>query len=265
MIFIKNFEKVVRLKDGEDRDYLFTYAKQVFPLSLNLKVSDKLIIFFPGAFDLKLDMPKFQRKSYFKELPYNMVSLFDPTLIMHHDLSIGWFQGDKDIDLFSILYPILKQLISKLGIPHENIIFFASSAGGIPALKLATKFSGVNLYLSNVQTDALKYYKPSVDAMLNSCYAGVGNLELYEHKLNILNDFGNINVFYAQNKKDLFHYKEHYFPFMASSSNNFSKLESVVYEHVESGHNPISKEVEINIIESIFANDSIKPVYIKYL
>ncbi|WP_033133732.1 hypothetical protein [Acinetobacter sp. MN12] len=261
MFIVQDFEKILLSRDGKDKDYLFSYAKQVFPLSLNLKNSDKLVVFFPGAFDLKLDMPKFQRKSYFLELPYNTVSFFDPTLMMHHNVAIGWFQGDKNTDLFSLLYPVLKSLIDSLNIKHENVIFFASSAGGIPALKLGTKFKGINVYLGNVQTNALKYYEKPVNTMLNSCYAGVKSLELYEHKLNILNEYGDINVYYAQNIADNLHYKEHYLPFMDASQNSFRKLESIVYEHKDSGHNPISKKVEYDVIESIFNNASIKHIY----
>ncbi|XID75579.1 hypothetical protein ACF3NA_03305 [Alkanindiges sp. WGS2144] len=261
MIFIQNFDSVLSHGSSSGKDYIFSYANQTIPLSLSIKESNKLVIFLPGAFDLSQNLPKFQRKSYFAELPYNLISIFDPTLIMNPNLSIGWFQGDKNTDLFSIVYPILSSLIKRINIPTENILFFATSAGGIPALKLATKFRGASVYLGNIQVDALKYYKKFVDKMLISCYGGIDNLELYEHKLNVYNEFGDINVFYAQNKCDFLHYVEHFLPFVERSRSNFSNFEGVVYEHKESEHNPISKEIELKVIRDIFEKHTIKEAF----
>lgn len=261
MIFVDSFDKVVGNIDSLTRRYIFNYANNIFPISINLKPSNKLVVFFPGAFDLKMDMPKFQREGYFDNLPYNVVSLFDPTLIKHNGLSIAWFQGNKETDLFNLLFPILKNLADLLKIDYSNIIFFGSSAGGIPAVKIAKNFRYSNVYLGNVQTNALKYYQGSVDKMLEACYPAVSTLDLYKHKLSIMDDYGDINIYYAQNLSDSFHYAAHFKPFVDAAEGKFKSLETVLYKHDASGHNPISKDFELDIINSIFDKKTIKHLY----
>lgn len=261
MTIIQSFQKVVCSKDSVTRDYYFSISNILFPISLNLKESNKLVVFFPGAFNLNLDMPKFQRKGYFSDLPYNCISFFDPTLFMHKNLAIGWFQGNQSIDLFQLTSILITDLCQNLNIDYNNVLFFGTSAGGIPTVKVGKKFNNSNIYLGNIQTDILKYYPNAVNSMLSKCYPNVENLSLYKHKLDLYYDIGNINVFYTQNIYDSFHYKNHFLPIQNTFRKNFQKTNFIIYENTSTGHNPPPKEIEIQLIKNILENIKIDNLF----
>lgn len=244
----------------------------LFPFEYNFKKdSNHLVFFFPGAFDRKKNMPKFQRSGYFKDLPYNCISFFDPTLFLSEDRKFesGWFQGNEENFYLNNLIKIVKSIVKHRKIPNSKILFFATSAGGIPAFKLACSFPESNVFLGNVQTNIFDHYPNRRDKMLSICYPEM-NLETIKEKftsrLSILKDSENINVYYAQNICDDFHLKNHFKPFLKSIENNdLLKSEVVIYKDEQTGHNPLPKEIELKVINNIFKNNSIKDIYDKFL
>lgn len=243
----------------------------LFPISLNIRESENLVIFFPGAYDTSKPMPRFQRSNYFQELPYSSLSFFDPTLFLSRELSIGWFQGRyNNTTYLDLLSEITEEIISFLKIKNENILFFASSAGGIPAIKIATNYKLSNIYAGNIQTDIFKYRESHYKKLLKAL-----NIEsVQEYKEKYPNDYHifNINtpikIFYAQNISDDFHYKNHYLPFIKKMKDNKIILKNLVYQYnPEKGspHNPISKNIELKIILSIIEKSDIYPALKKYI
>lgn len=258
------------VKDNKTIKILINKKGVVFPLALNFKESSKLVFFFPGAFDTSQTMPKFQRSGYFTSLDCNAVSFFDPTLFLSSDIAIGWFQGRNQFEYIDLLSEIIAEIVAYLKIDNRNILFFSTSAGGIPAVKAACLYEGSNIYAGNIQVDIFKYYQKSYTVLVETILGQDGNAslykELYPSKYNILNIESNINMYYSQNKKDLFHYKNHYEYFMSNYHGNKSfNLESVVYFDDKSGHNPISKELELRVIDSIFEGKGIAPVFKDYI
>lgn len=266
MFVFNEFNAIIRNNDssiaeGLDQEFYLAYRNILFPFSLSLKKSEKFVVFLPGAFNINEPKPKFQRKSYFKDLSYTCLSCFDPTLFMDPNLSLGWFQGNKNNFYIEYLTSLLLQIINDLGIENKNILFFGTSAGGFSALKVAQSFPASNVYLGNIQTDILKYYKNPVAKMLEICFPNVLASNQESHRFDVFDSNVNLNIFYAQNIRDEFHYENHYLPYVEFSKNKIINHEFVVYDHIESKHKPISKQFELDIIRKIFEEKTIKNLY----
>lgn len=255
--------------DEKVKRFYFFYKNVFFPISINLKDSDKLVVFFPGAFDRSKDIPKFQRESYFDHLPYSCISLFDPTLFLGENIGSGWFQGDKSQFYAELLSEVIEKIKNYLKIENSNILFFGTSAGGIPAIHASKCLPEISIYCGNIQTDLSVHNKLSRSLFLKGIL-GVDNFEifkeLYVDRYNINNCNNNINLYYAQNKSDIFHYKNHYLNYMEilKSLDNII-VENVIYKHDASGHNPISMGMEIKIIHSIFLEKTIVKTLSPYM
>ncbi len=258
------YEKDKNFLVGKATDFFILSEGVLFPFSLSFKNSEKIVFFFPGAFDLSQPKPKFQRKNYFEELESTCVSFFDPSLFLSSNLSLGWFQGECQKNYLQLLLKLVQEIILRLEVENKNILFFSTSGGGLPSLKIAQHFLKSHVYLGNIQTDVLKYYEPSVKKMLLYCYPEVIDITPYKDRLNVFDINGDINIYYAQNTQDKFHYKNHYLPFVKYASNTDLKCEFITYSHI-SGHNPISKDVEISVINSIFDKKSIMEVFSCYI
>lgn len=236
----------------------------LYPFNFSFKSNvEKIIFFLPGAFDRKRQMPKFQRVSYFTELDNcHCISLFDPSLFQSSDLSIAWFQGNEEKFYIDGLIKLVKSIVSNLQIKNENILFFGTSAGGIPSFNLAKEFSGCNVFAGNIQTNALLFYPSSVEKLLKTCYAGKSKEEVfsrYKERVSIDHIICDFNLFYVQNVFDKYHHKLFFKPFSESHKNIKGQL--IEYSHEKSGHNPVSKEVEIAAIKCIFSGGSLDDVY----
>ncbi len=254
------------LKGGlVDQKCILMYKGVPFPLALNFKSMKKTVVFLPGAFDRRLDMPKFQRYSYFDDLECNGIATFDPTLFLKDYLPIGWFQGTESQFYVTLLQEILATIFEKLNLNNEDILFFSTSSGGIPALKIAQSFPGCHVYGGNIQTNIFLYKEANYN-MLMWAIINKTAPDLYKNQFpdryHVYGLDGAFNFYYAQNMEDNFHYTNHYEPFIESISKSFDlSVETVLYSHKASGHDPISKDIEIKIINSIFNENSIKKVF----
>lgn len=244
----------------------------LFPIDYKFtKFSDKLVVFYPGAFDKKKLMPSFQRSSYFKFLPYNCLSLFDPTLFLSDDenFSIGWFQGNTENFYANTCSDLIRNLTNLMGISSENVLLFATSAGGIPAIKTADKIQGCNVFLGNIQTNVFGYFEKHVQKMMGICYEGESLQSIknkYYERLSIENSLINSKVFYAQNISDKFHYDRFFSPYIKNCKIiRGGELQAVVYDDAKSGHSPLHRDYEIEIIESIFNGKGFFSVYEGFL
>lgn len=232
-----------------------------FCIKLN-KNSKKLVIFLPGAFNRETSNEvKFQRSTYFSEIEHNCIALFDPTLFLNNDISIGWFQGEDSKDYLVFLIGIISKIIEDLEIEKKNIIFFSTSAGGIPAFRLADNFEGSVVYAGNIQTDFLKYYKGAREKVVNFCYNNLSHDEIlnkYPLRSNIFNIDSRFKVIYTQNVADKFHYDNHFKPYVVYAKTK-KNIEFELFEYVDytKGHSPLGKLTELKIIHSIVKSKSI--------
>lgn len=115
---------------GAPQEYRVKQDGVDIPLFARFNGSEKLVVFFPGAHDQGQPKPKFQRRSYFDSLDCNCISLFDPTLFLHPDLMLGWFQGGGETYHVERTRDLILNILDVAGIMPENLILFATSAGG---------------------------------------------------------------------------------------------------------------------------------------
>ncbi|MFQ1063837.1 hypothetical protein [Bordetella trematum] len=236
---------------------------QIFPCAWNITGHEKTVLFFPGATRTDAVKPIFQRSSYFNELPYNCVSFFDPTLLLSKELTLGWFQGKVDgclLDLFDSVFP---ELTSALKVKNKDITIFGTSGAGIPGFHAAMNLPGCTLYSGNIQTDISRYYKGKYREMLLNCYPGLtGEVarDMYKDRITILDVDGDFNMIYAQNMVDVFHYENHFIPFLESYERKNFLGSFFTYSDEHSGHGPLGRKVELEIIKCIVEGGQVESI-----
>lgn len=230
---------------------------------------NKIVVFLPGAFNRKNTMPKFQRSGYFSLLDCNCISFFDPSLFLvdDEDFTRAWFIGEKEHSYVETLSEILGKIFNFYGVQSTDVIFFGTSAGGIPAIKLGSKFSGSHVYCGNIQTNLIRHYPAYIRKLSSICFEEEFNEARikFEDRMSVLKDSGAFNLHLSQNISDTFHLKNHFNPYLdyLKSQSNI-KFEVITYEDEKSGHNPIGKDVELKIINSIFESGSFKDCFLDY-
>lgn len=255
-------------RSGSSKASIFTNGI-LFPFEYKLsEESDCIVFFFPGAFDRSNPMPKFQRSSYFPSLKFNCISFFDPTLFLTDDdkFTRAWFVGDCNDWYIDHLSHIVNVITSSREIDNSNMLFFGSSAGGVPSINLASRFVGSHAYCCNIQTNILSHYPNYVDRLIKTCFGGKADLEevrgKYYERFDITGIDSRFFLHLVQNQSDTFHYKKHFLPYLDSlKSSNFVSYESFVYEDDSRGHNPLPRSKEIEVINNIFSSGTFAPCF----
>lgn len=237
---------------------------QLFPLTWRLNGSSQCVVFCPGATSRDILIPSFQRSSYFQDLQVNCISIFDPTLYHSASLTIGWFQGAGGVFYAELLSQIMQSLPDALGINGSDVLIYGSSAGGISGFHVASSIRQSKLYVSNIQTDVSKYHERLFSAMRNVSYPGLSSLEVFERyaeRLSIIGIDGEFELFYSQNLADEFHYKKHFLPYQGYGKRCKMKTHYYQYYDVTSGHNPLPRETELEIIRYLLAGQDITALF----
>lgn len=269
MKIFSNIDSFLKKKE-DNSDVVGVFVnKTLFPFQYSFNESDKIVIFLPGAFNRQYSMPKFQRSGYFDDLEYNCISFFDPSLFLTGDFGFtrAWFLGTQEHSYVDLLYQIIKQILSSQRIDSRNVLFFSTSAGGIPAIKLASRFSGSHAYCGNIQTNLLNHYPAYVKKLCMVCF----EQELEEAKssfldrMSVWDDDADFNLHISQNTADSFHLENHFLPYFSClKSASRIKFEAMKYTDEKIGHNPLHKNLEIKIIKSIFEKGSFKDCFGRY-
>lgn len=239
---------------------LFTHFK---------KGNKKLLILGQGAIETSeiKQKPVFHRHSWTKDFDCNVIILSDPTVNIgrNKELSLGWFQGDKNNNCMYHVIQLLRTFVRTLDIEHKNIIFFGSSAGGFSSLMMAPHFKGSLACVNNSQTNIFNYHMENVEALLYSNFDGM-TIEEYKQKyptrfypIHLYQKLNYIpNIYYIQNLVDKFHTKHHYELFirdlmkMSRESNIVCNVNSCLYYDEETGHAPMSKQETLEHINKAF-------------
>lgn len=242
--------------------FFISYRNTLFPFWWNLTGSDEWTVFTPGRFDRKRPIPAFQRSSYARDLDSNVVSVFDPLLMRSKDLPLGWFMGVKNVDHGEMLASLMLALADEFSIVGSNFLLYASSGGGLPALRIASRLPGVTVYLTNVQTDPRRYYQRFYRQMARVSFRGMGDEEIdekYGHRMSSHLWDGDFRLYYAQNLTDQFHYLDHFIPYAEAHRDVESKKNAtfMTYEDEESGHGPLPRSTELGIIRSLHQREDI--------
>jgi hypothetical protein len=170
--------------------------------------TDRLLVAFHGSINSqnkRQPLPVFRMYDY----KYNVLCLSDKLLKLHAKLDITWYASWKGSKIFESYHDIINTVSKKF----KNIVFFGSSAGGLPALKFSSIFKQKALIL-NSQLYILKYfdgqYTKHMLEQLNKTYDEL--LEPNSEK--IIETYGPPALAYIYcNTRDLHIFNDHYSPF----------------------------------------------------
>lgn len=125
------------------------------------------IIMGTGLVDSQRPRPYFSRISWAEDLPATAIYYSDPTSYKK-GCHLGWGYGTNDRWYLMDIATLLKKLLSKLGIPLGQVLFFGSSGGGFTSILLASMFKSRALAI-NPQIFVENYKEAPVRALKNSC------------------------------------------------------------------------------------------------
>ncbi|WP_427028349.1 hypothetical protein [Halomonas sp. H2] len=267
-IYVSIEEFLLKKKRGASKAAVFKDGV-LFPFEYKLsEESDGIVFFLPGAFDRKNSMPKFQRSSYFSSLNCNCISFFDPTLFLTDDdkFTRAWFVGDDKNWYVNHIAHIVSSIVVSKEIRNSKILFFGSSAGGIPSIHLASRFSDSHAYCCNIQTNILAHYPAYLSRLVKVCFGEKAELSevkrKYTERLDVTGLDARFSLHIVQNKNDVFHYKNHFLPYMDSLKRSSSvAYEYCVYDDQSNGHNPLPKDKEIDVINQILSVGTFSPCF----
>lgn len=217
--------------------------------------SDKLYVFSPGYLErTKFEHPYFQRMKWLDDIDANGIIITDPTLSVHSDIGISWFQGDKDNFALAKIARIIDSLRVRLKVSRSNTLFYGSSAGGFASLMLSSMVKDSCCVVNNPQTEVLNFRESFVSAMLKRCYDCNSRYELdrlFETRLSVADFFiKNNNIpkcIFVQNICDVEHYNDHMLPLLKKLGQHFNTNEGSkifenfiikLYANDAAGHNP---------------------------
>ncbi|MBG6218712.1 hypothetical protein IWX75_003199 [Arthrobacter sp. CAN_A6] len=252
-------------KHSRTGGFFISYRNVLFPFWWNLTESREWTLFTPGRFDRAKPVPAFQRSSYATSMDQNVVSMFDPMLFMNKDISLGWYVGNRSHHYAEWLAILVERMVSQMKIEASNIVIFASSGGGIPAIRIGTKVGGINIYCSNIQVDARSYYRKTFKKMIEVAYPGMDESEVsnaFSANLTCIDWDGDFKLTYAQNLWDAFHLDNHFKPYRDeyNASKGRRDVQFIVYSDEQSGHGVLSREIELEIIKALHAGRDVTKI-----
>src|SRR5690625_1345903 len=225
--------------------------------------SDTLIVRCHGALPRKATvLPRFERLRTFLNTPYSSLYFGDPTLHLSEQVSLAWYTGWKELDL----YPILARWVTSAAAASgaSRIVFLGSSGGGFASLQISALIPGSMAIPLNPQT-AIWKYQPSG----NLAYAR----NYIKHIMPHLTPVGGVReimpdvdwseplgdrasaisrydqpvenyVFYAQNLNDVAHREDHYLLFRKKTETGPNR-ERIRYFTYEGQHTHTSPKPDI--------------------
>ena len=261
-----------RLAEGR-RTYHCREAETEFTFFADGKGSKKLLVMLPGAAKTDGSPPEFQRHSWSEDLPYDVLSIADPTLVPGSNLRIGWFQGRADAFAIDALATLIRRTIDDNGIAEADVMIFGSSAGGFTGLKLAPVFPDAPIVAINPQIELKKYQAAHYNLMIKAAYPGLSSAEAEAHfgdrmKVTIDLEARRRPIFIFQNDHDTKHLRFHLKPFLKRvpealvTRTQFaigdggmglpdpSRLNVVAYDDADAGHSPPDKATTLAMIEA---------------
>lgn len=248
-----------------------TVDEVLFPVFLHLSDThnDRLTVLYNGAVsrDRCEDGIVFQRSSWKDEIPSTIVSFADPTLVLHHRMSIGWGQVDGQLfapEQYKVILDVLRDSLSLPG--RFETLHYGSSAGGFQALATAGYDRGSRVLCNNPQTDYSKYSVAwatnralNVNGFANRDeYLGATNYDDVSWRIEIPKLYqkleyipGNIRLLInSASENDLVAQAGSFITGITaiSSSPSTNGYEVIYYYHPTLGHNPLPKPQTINEI-----------------
>ncbi|MDW5378854.1 hypothetical protein R6258_18205 [Halomonas sp. HP20-15] len=252
---MKFFYSIVEaLKYSSDHSFIVIHRTVFFPIYVNYGGHKDWVIFTPGACSRAKPMPVFQRSSYSSSLTANVISIFDPGLFLNNKLTNSWFCGTPSRYYAEYVSLIIKQLLDNKGADYKDVVLFGTSAGGLPALKIAQCLPGATVWVGNIQVDASIH--PAFNKMLPVLFSKFDKekcIRDFHERFDARKMDGSYNVHYFQNTSDVVHYKKHYKAYKDWVANNSTEARVRFYEYDDpvSGHGSVGRHKELDIIHRL--------------
>lgn len=211
------------LTDIPHREFIFSLneAGHRYDFILSKKDSSRLFVIFSGSANakkLKLNPPVFQRWKWADMFPGSTLYVSDPSLYLNRNLSLAWYIGTKEVDHFSVISRVVKEVADSLNVSHKDIVGYGSSGGGFASLRLSAFITGMTSVAINPQTIIKNYHAKAVSKFLRICFgASYDSFDFDCHAARFDIRSANINkdetkIIVAQNVVDTFHFENHYSP-----------------------------------------------------
>lgn len=250
----------------------YTYAYLFEGLRLNFYAhikndSNKLTIMLPGAVNRSKTIYNFQRHSWSEEISGSVISFLDPTVSEHNDITIGWFQGNKDIYAIPVLVSFIKTILDTNDIKEKDVTLLGSSAGGFSCLKIADSFPDSRIIVINPQTRVYNYFikdYSEVVKWISPQLTPEQAKDLYYDRFTVSIDVDKRSrpIEYYQNTADSHHVQKHLDPLLNElrtddyelvngGNQDFitnRMLKIIYYSDKQSGHSPLSRLETIQIL-----------------
>lgn len=235
--------------------FFVSFQEVIFPFWVDDKGYDKWVVFFPGASNRAVPAPTFQRSSFSPLINANVISLFDPALLLFRNITNSWFSGVPQKHHAKQAARLLKNFFDMRSIDYKDILFYGTSAGGIPAAIAAKECPSSMLCIGNVQVEAIKHI--AFQRMIPLLYPGFSLEEVF-NKFIVRFDLkqqitGEFRTYMFQNKSDLYHFRNHFLGFVAwnKECNIGKKVNFYVYDDPMVKHGSVGKDKEVNLINNL--------------
>jgi len=171
------FSSLEDLKIIYDEPVLYRFIGEELPFEFLAHFksnSNKLVIIGTAAIKKEIILPAFQRHSQTSQIQESCIIVHDPTLYIHREILVGWYQGGLQYPVISTIHELLEMFLFKMSIETKNVLFYGGSAGG---LMMAGYFKDAIACVTNPQTNVLKFNLDIVDKLLKYAFDGLSREE----------------------------------------------------------------------------------------
>lgn len=201
----------------------------------------------------------FQRSTWADEIRHHQIYVYDPATGGPEYLSLAWGQLAEDHWIVPDAARAVAAVSAALACPHpQQRVYFGSSAGAFMALALLAHDDGARAIINNAQFDWTRWMPTGVNPLREARF---GNLlptllrERYPERTNALHHLAaraaRVNVQYYVNlasKHDRVVDYPMFQDFLVEHSPLIGDVETHCYFDEASGHNPLSKEKTLDIL-----------------
>ncbi|MGE6593453.1 glycosyl transferase family 2 [Bacillus mycoides] len=213
--------------------------------------SPNVIILGSGASENQ-QPPIFQRYTWMEDFEDSLIFYNDPTLYLG-EINLGWGLGTIGRHYLNEIAIILEEIINKIHVTKENVLFYGSSGGGFMSLILAGYIKGSLALVNNPQTILTNWYTEPIKQVFNLSYPNLSIEEiekLFAERINVIAFYNKIkyvpHIYYLQNIAAEFDMKNHLEPFVTGLQQidencNINRVKVDLYFDKHLGHIPLAK------------------------
>lgn len=250
---IQTIETLDELRVPAEGKAIFTLpvGGVLLPMFLGRGTKDVLSVRFHGAINRsKSTLPLFQGIGADSSSGANYLIFQDPTLDLDRDLTLSWYLGDSEINLYEEMARCIQTVQAQVG--ATSLLLIGNSGGGFAALQVASYLPDSVSLVVAPQTDIHSYFPQNQDRVIAACFGSREALEARTDvaaRMSVLRRYTELKtlprVVYVQNMQDTHHVENHQMPFAAMLEGfTADQREQITFVPVEwgPGHVGMTKE-----------------------